>query len=124
MYNYIINAKTKGRANAVGNFDLKQYLTELDKSESINTCPKVPRPTINEEQNYIFISYSHSDYKSVYAALAYMYDSGVRFWYDNGLTAGMDWETEAREKIQSPNCSGAIFFLSDNLFLSASVIKI
>ena len=92
------------------NFDINKYLEELSLSESIDTCPKVPRPSISEEQNYIFVSYSHADYKAVYKALARMYDGGVRFWYDNGLTAGRDWETEAKEKIRHPNCAGAIFF--------------
>ena len=106
------------------NFDLQAYLAELDASQSIDDCTKVPRPELGESQNYIFISYAHADYKKVYAALAYMYEKGVRFWYDDGLTAGKSWEKEAKERIRDPKCSGAIFFLSNNLFLSNSVIKV
>ncbi|MBR6784137.1 MAG: TIR domain-containing protein, partial [Clostridia bacterium] len=106
------------------NFDLESYYSELEKSQSINECPKVPLPKIREDQNYIFVSYAHTDYKDVYKTLAFLYANGVRFWYDSGLTYGKNWDDEVRQKIRNPNCSGAVFFLSDNLFLSKSVINI
>jgi hypothetical protein len=108
----------------MGTFDRKAYLEQLENATSITDCPKVPRSALTADRNYIFISYAHADYKAVYRALAYMYDAGVRFWYDSDLTAGKDWETEATEIIRHPNCSGAIFFLSENLFLSKSVVQV
>ena len=105
-------------------FDINAYLESLARSESINDCPKVYPPEINAEQNYIFISYAHEDYKEVYKTLAYMRECGVHFWYDALLPAGKDWDKEASARIRHPNCSGAIFFLSKNLFLSNSVINV
>lgn len=105
-------------------FDVKAYIEQVECSKDIKDCTKVPNPVISNDQNYIFISYAHTDYKAVYKTLAFLYASGVRFWYDDRLTAGKDWEKEAKEKLRSPNCSGAIFFLSENLFLSKSVINV
>lgn len=102
--------------------DAKEYKELLACSDSIKTCPKVPLPQIEENQNFIFISYSHKDYKEVYADLADMYEAGVRFWYDKGLSAGKKWNTEVQEKLLNANCVGVIFFMSKNLFLSQSAI--
>ncbi len=104
-------------------FNIDEYKKLLADSESIQTCPKVPLPTIGENQNFIFISYSHKDYKKVYADLADMYNAGVRFWYDKGLSAGKKWNDEVQEKLLNVNCVGVIFFMSKNLFLSQSAIR-
>ncbi len=101
-------------------FDLDAYLQQLERSASIAECDPVPVPQIDENQNYLFISYSHQDYKKVYADLAVMYFAGVRFWYDRGLAAGRNWDSEVRSIIDSPLCTGVVFFLSENLFLSKS----
>ena len=105
-------------------FNLNEYLAQLEASESINLCPKVPNPKLRANENYIFISYAHADYKQVYKAIAHMYASGVRFWYDSGLTAGVEWNDEVTAIIRSESCIGAVLFLSENLFLSKSVIGI
>lgn len=104
-------------------FNCEEYLQQVVSSESIEDCPKVPIPSIGKNQNYLFISYSHKDYKAVYSDLANLYDHNVRFWYDRGLRAGKDWEEEVCEHIKSPNCCGVIFYLSTNMFLSDSIIK-
>ncbi len=84
---------------------------------------KPPLPTLGDEQNFVFISYSHKDYKSVYCDLIDLYKNGVRYWYDRGLTPGKGWSAEARAQISKPNCGGVIFYLSDNFVLSTSVLK-
>lgn len=101
-------------------FDLINYIKQLEQSTDIRSCESVPVPDIEENQNYIFISYSHKDYKAVYADLAVMYQAGVRFWYDRGLSAGKDWDVEVKSRIEDPKCCGVIFFLSESLFLSKS----
>lgn len=101
-------------------FYAETYKKELNTSTDINKCPKVPVPPIAEQQNYIFISYSHKDYKAVYSDLADMYEAGVRFWYDSGLSAGKMWDEEVKDKITNPNCVGVIFYMSENLFKSES----
>lgn len=102
-------------------FRAEEYKKILAKSDSISDIEAVPLPMVREDQNYIFISYSHQDYKQVYSDLADMYEAGVRFWYDRGLTMGKDWDAVVSEKIQSPRCSGVIFYLSKNLFLSSAI---
>lgn len=104
-------------------FILETYLAQLNTAKTIDDCAKVPIPTTQSDQNYIFVSYSHKDYKSVYYDLAHLYCRGVRFWYDKGLSAGEDWEREVKEHIQDPRCCGIIFYLSTNMFLSDSVFK-
>lgn len=104
-------------------FNSEDYIKKVMESESIDDCPKVPLPEIDEKQNYIFISYSHRDYKQVFSDLALMYEKGVRFWYDYDLVAGKNWNKEAFKKIRDPRCSGVVFYLSENLFLSQSVIE-
>ncbi len=101
-------------------FCADEYKKLLKNSESIQSCPKVPLPLFDDNQNYIFISYSHKDYKKVYADLADMYEAGVRFWYDKGLPAGKDWKDEVEKKLLNANCAGVLFFMSKNLFLSRS----
>lgn len=77
-------------------------------------------------KNFIFVSYSHRDYEKVYSDLAYFsYNSHtrVRFWYDEGLPIGKDWEKAAQKVMEKPNCVGVVFYLSKNLLLSGSVFK-
>lgn len=86
----------------------------------------IPAYKVNEGKNYIFVSYSHLDYKEVYkdlAAFSYNSQRRVRFWYDEGLPIGQDWEKAAGELIKNPHCVGVLFYLSKNLLLSPSVFK-
>lgn len=104
-------------------FNIDAYLQEVEASTCIEECPKVPIPSILPNQNYVFISYSHRDYKAVYSDLAHLFNKNVRFWYDKGLSAGREWEIEVEEHIKHPNCCGIIFYISTNMFLSDSVLK-
>lgn len=107
----------------MANFNSAEYKKRLASSVSCQTCEKVPVPQIEEDQNYIFISYAHRDYKTVYADIADMYEAGVRFWYDKGLSAGKKWDEEVLEKLRNPHCVGVIFYMSENLFLSQSAVR-
>ena len=76
--------------------------------------------------NYVFISYSHKDYKDVFHDLAFfLYNSEtrLRFWYDEGLPAGTDWASAAKEKLLDPRCVGVIFYLSEPFLRSSSVMQ-
>ncbi|MDE6691204.1 MAG: leucine-rich repeat protein, partial [Clostridia bacterium] len=86
----------------------------------------IPAYKADGGKNYIFVSYSHLDYKRVYkdlAAFSYNSQRRVRFWYDEGLPVGKDWEKAAGELINNPRCVGVLFYLSKNLLLSPSVFK-
>lgn len=79
---------------------------------------KIPLRKNVEEQDYIFISYSHKDYAKVYRDLAEFYQKGVNYWYDEGIHPGENWKETAEEKINSSHCVGVLFYASENLFLS------
>ncbi|MBQ8409050.1 MAG: leucine-rich repeat protein [Clostridia bacterium] len=86
----------------------------------------IPAYDCKDDSNYVFISYSHRDYKTVYNDLAFFsYNTRkkVRFWYDEGLPAGNDWFAEAEKRLSDPNCVGVIFYLSENLLRSTAVLK-
>jgi hypothetical protein len=104
-------------------FNVKEYKAYLSSVTDIASCVKVPIPHIEQNQNYIVISYSHLDFEKVYSDLADLYEAGVRFWYDKGLPAGKAWDDEVKAKIENPNCVGVIFYMSENLFKSSSIKK-
>ena len=86
----------------------------------------LPAYKTGEGKNYIFVSYSHRDYKEVYRDLAYFtYNSEkrVRFWYDEGLPIGQNWGRAAEKFLSDVNCVGVVFYLSKNLLLSPSVFE-
>lgn len=84
----------------------------------------IPSHNPSDEGNYIFISYSHRDYKKIYRDLAFFRfnpEKRVRFWYDEGLPAGTNWLEAARESMCDPKCVGVIFYLSDHFLRSSAV---
>ncbi len=86
----------------------------------------LPARQAESEGNYVFISYSHRDYERVYHDLAFfLYNSEtrVRFWYDEGLPAGQNWQKAAHAHITDPKCVGAIFYLSESFLKSPSVLE-
>lgn len=86
----------------------------------------IPAYNGGDEGNYVFISYSHRDFKPVYSDLAFFsYNNRkkVRFWYDEGLPAGDDWFLAANERLNDPHCVGVIFYLSENFLRSSAVLQ-
>lgn len=102
-------------------FNAEEYRKKLEKSTSCETCEKIPVSKLNSKTRYIFISYSHKDYKKVYSDLAYLYESDIPFWYDEGLPSGKNWDVVVTEKMTDPRCAGVIFYMSEDLFLSRSI---
>ena len=102
-------------------FSAEKYKQELAAATSIEDVGKKLMPRLKRDQNYVFISYSHRDYKKVYRDLADLRESGVAFWFDEGLPAGENWIRAVRRRLEDPRCMGVIFYLSDNLFLSQSL---
>lgn len=101
---------------------LEVYRRMLEKAEDIDACEKVAAFEPDGQHNYLFISYSHKDYKQVYSDIANLRFAGVRVWYDEGLSAGVDWREEVKKHLADPCCSGVIFYLSENLFTSQSIL--
>lgn len=100
---------------------LERYIRELRNSASISRCAAVPVEEIADTQDFLLVSYSHKDYKKVYEDLAVMSQAGVKFWYDEGLEPGKNWDEEVKSVLLHPRCIGVIFFMSEELFLSRSV---
>ena len=100
---------------------IKALREAIMASKDLDDWPKIQAFEPNGENNYICISYSHKDYKPVYCDIVNMALSGVRVWYDEGLSAGINWRKEVEKRIADPCCSGVIFYLSENLFTSSSI---
>ena len=111
--------------------DYLSSITQTDNNETLKERMEwlrrhIPAHDFNGDTNYIFVSYSHRDFKEVYNDLAFFsYNTRkkVRFWYDEGLPAGENWLAEAKKRLSDPNCSGVVFYLSENLLRSSAVLK-
>ena len=103
-------------------FSAEKYKKELAAANSIEDVGKNLLPRLKKDQNYIFISYSHRDYKKVYQDLADLRESGVPFWFDKDLPVGESWIKAVRKRLADPRCRGVIFYLSTDLFVGQSCI--
>ncbi|MBR3863881.1 MAG: leucine-rich repeat protein [Clostridia bacterium] len=106
----------------MANYTTQQKLDIINKSASLGELPVDVMPYTQSDE-YYFVSYSHADYKEVYADILRLQEQGVNIWYDRGLPAGKDWEKSAYEAIIKYSCVGVIFYLSENSLQSHSVIK-
>ena len=96
----------------------------FDENEFIYLRSLIPAYDVSDGQDYIFISYSHKDYKKVFKDLAYFsywYRKG-RFWYDESFELGVDWKADVKKHIRDRNCVGIVFYISENLIMSSSVV--
>lgn len=105
----------------MANFSAEEYKKDLEGTSSIEQLGQKLFIEPRKDQSFVFISYSHKDYKLVYQDLADLRESGVPFWFDEGLPAGENWDDVVRRKMAESNCAGVIFYLSDSLFLSQSI---
>ena len=58
----------------------------------IHSCTELSKP-------YIFISYSHKDNDAVCGILKMLQDNHFRFWYDEGITSGAEWDDVLYDRI-------------------------
>lgn len=72
-------------------------------------------------KDYVFISYSSVDYKSVYCDLLEMNRRRIRFWFDKGTRAGKSWNEIVAERIK--NCDCVVFYLSQSSIISDAVLR-
>jgi len=86
---------------------------------------KEQRKFRRKDDNYVFISYSHLDSAIVYNDLKVLYNAGLRYWYDEALVLGKEWNVEAEKAMddEEGKCLGIIFFMTENLFMSGAVQK-
>jgi TolB-like protein len=50
-----------------------------------------PFPAYKGDQEYLFVSYSHSDEDIVFPELEYLHGMGINIWYDEGISPGSRW---------------------------------
>ncbi len=79
--------------------------------------------SVQAQQNYYFVSYSHADKDAVYSVLRGLYDKGANFWYDSELCAGDFWDEKVASKLNDPYCSGVLWFISADSLKSDAVYQ-
>lgn len=80
------------------------------------------RPFIAYEgdERYIFVSYAHADRELIFPEITKFHDEGYPVWYDQGLTAGQEWDEEIEEALLG--ASLLIVFISRNSMASTNVV--
>lgn len=101
--------------------DLDYLKKQIAASSQAEGAASAPASTAREDQNYVFVSYSHQDYRIVFCDLLEMKRAGVRYWYDKNLTAGESWKTNVEGMLRSPLCAGVVFYFSRNSLRSEAV---
>lgn len=56
------------------------------------------------QENYIFVSYSHKDTKTVLPMINDLQAAGFRVWYDSGIEAGTEWPEFIERHIINSYC--------------------
>ena len=72
----------------------------------------------NENQPYIFISYSHRDSNQVYPIINRLREEGYNVWYDDGIEPGSEWDENIASHIMK--CAYFIALVSKNYLESAN----
>ena len=75
----------------------------------------------DEEEPYIFISYSHRDRDRVLPILKTLYESGWKVWYDEGLTIGDQYDAVLESHVR--HCAAVLLFMTENSEKSAYILE-
>lgn len=81
-------------------------------SPAVRACEDFSKP-------YIFVSYSHKDADEVNILLNMMQQNHFRFWYDEGIASGSEWEDVLYERIMG--CSQFLCFFTKSSVRSGHV---
>lgn len=77
----------------------------------------------SNDEDYVFISYSHNDQEVVGKDLEHLAKHGVVFWYDEGLHGGENWVQTVEKIVLDSHCKGIIFYISESFLQSESILK-
>lgn len=103
-------------------YTLEEKIKLIEDSSSLSEVQDLGiMPDPDQSDGYYFVSYSHSDYKTVFPAILALQRENVKLWYDRGLETGKSWLRDVRRHISSYYCKGVLFFVGDAALLSASV---
>ena len=100
--------------------ELRKSIQQVLSAEKRKDCAP-PNPNLKPGQKFIFVSYAHADFRSVYCDLWMLYANKVPFQYDGGMPIGSRWDAEAHNYINREECAGVLFFVSQHTLLSESV---
>ena len=92
---------------------LEEKIKIINETNSFDEIPLDVLPPSHKE-NYYFVSYSHKDYKRVFVDILRLEALGINIWYDNDMHIGENWKEIAQLYISKFQCSGIIFYLTDN----------
>lgn len=115
-----------GGEDSIFNYDalFLQYEYILKKAEKrekeLNDKMYIEMPYTGSE-DYVFISYSHSDIEQVFPILRKLQLAGCRIWYDEGIVGGENWRKILASKIESESCKNFVVFSSSNSTVSRHV---
>ena len=99
---------------------MEDKIHRIEETTSLNEVSLECLPPVQTDK-YYFVSYSHKDYKLVYKDIFNLQQRGFSIWYDRGMEAGKNWKETAEKYITKYNCSGVIFFMSENSILSDAI---
>ena len=113
--------KPKGFINKLfGKGGSKKSNDEKDSSSKDSTTLKRPFKAYTGNKPYIFVSYAHKDAELVFPEIKRFHDEGYPIWYDQGLTAGQEWDEEIEEALM--DSSLLVVFISENSMASNNVV--
>ena len=92
---------------------LEEKIRIIENTSSFDQIPREAMPSSHKD-NYYFVSYSHKDYKTVFADILRLEELGINIWYDNEMHIGENWREIAQLYISKFQCSGVIFYLTEN----------
>lgn len=92
---------------------------------NMEECPPPQlRPQLtatDDNEPYVFISYSTKNFKNVYYDIIEMQKRGIKYWYDCGTIPGERWDEIVGQKIKNATC--VICYLSPESMISSAIIK-
>ena len=101
---------------------IEEKIKIIEESDELTSIAVKYLPDVFSNE-YIFISYSHRDYKKVYKDLLLLTNEGINVWYDREMAAGKSWIDLAIQNMTPYECKAVIFYLSENALTSQAVIS-
>ena len=104
--------------------ELDEIKRRILASESQDKCATMPPlPVLDKGDKYLFVCYSSRDFKEVYSDLIELYRRKVPFKFDGHLPGVDAWQIQVENGINSPDCAGVVFYISQNVLLTESVCE-
>ena len=80
-----------------------------------------PGPAYLGDDDYVFVSYSHSNADTVYVELTRLQREGMKIWYDEGISPGSRWTQEIADAIE--RCKVFVAFVSIDFISSENCVN-